>query len=104
MLRRIAVEVPAAMHTYFCTQCDRSVESVGCIQEKAGLRLLCPRCRRPVWISGGVLAMAALLWYVLWAMVPCPEAGFIAPAGGASLGAVGALRLLKQFRARRTRC
>ena len=60
------------------------------------MRLFCPDCRMPVWLSGGALMVAGFFWGLLGASV---DPGIIGMCGAISFITIGVFRLVKQFRA-----
>ncbi len=77
------------------------------------MRLFCPDCRMPVWVSGGALIVVGFLWGLvshgalivacfLWGLIGRSVDPVLIGMGGAiSFITIGVCRLVKQFRARR---
>jgi hypothetical protein len=90
------------MNTHFCPNCAKAFEQSECVHRKAllvGTRLLFPRCEVRVGFSGGSIIVIALLWWLLWGLVPCTEGPLIGLYGGIGIAAFGVFRLFRQWRA-----
>lgn len=102
--------IPAAivrMKTYACLNCGRGLESgeFATPSDRGSLYPRCPACGSPISASGTVFMVAGVLWALICFLFPGGEAEFAALVGGGALAALGATRLMGQFRAgRRWKC
>ena len=95
------------MKTYACLKCGKTLESSDCLQTKGRwtIRQLCPGCGAAISLSGAALIVVGLVWVLFWGMILSDDAELIAVVGGVVFVAVGIVRLVLQYRARRgTKC
>ena len=95
------------MKTYVCLKCGQGLESGEFALPSGHFSLYrrCPSCGSPVSLSGVAFLVAGVLWALAFLMIPSDETEFAGIVGGGALMALGAARIIRQYRAgRRRKC
>jgi hypothetical protein len=91
------------MKTYFCPHCGCGYESSECRGPTRSFRvdMHCPKCNAPVQISGFAFIVLGLIIWFCCSMVLDMTTPLVGAFVGSALGAVGLVRLVRQFLAGR---